>query len=57
MVTKPNGTAITSDANHDDNEMVVTKLVSHAPTIDKNQNVGIGPDSDAEYITRRKIKS
>ena len=42
-----NGTAITSDANHDDNEMVVTTASAHALTIDKNQNVGIGPDSDA----------
>jgi len=41
-----NGTAITSDSNHDDNEMVVTTAGSHAMTIDKNQNVGIGPDSD-----------
>jgi len=41
-----NGTAITSDANHDDNEMVVTTAGAHALTIDKNQNVGIGPDSD-----------
>ena len=42
-----NGTAITSDANHDDNEMVVTTASAHALTIDKNQNVCIGPDSDA----------